>query len=310
MRRALIVVAAIVVFVFAFSRLQWLYGEKFFDVTGRAEWIWAKHQLSRNIPVAFFATKEFDLAPNRTFTRIKILGDPEYTLYFNGTEVGGRRVGDDRILDVYDVSTLAHDTHNRMVVAVRSANGVGGLIASIDETPDYKNAIVTGADWNITRAWASDLLIRDPPPTELQPPMLLGRPPKGRWNYLGRRDGTPAHPIARVVPPREAFDMKTSLPDVEVIEGVAVAVQRPTRATVYDFGPVAGRLRLTSTYFSGNARAVNVRFANIRPELSMVEGAVDHFVFAAGEQQIVDPQERHFRYVMVYGGQATAEVVQ
>jgi hypothetical protein len=33
-------------------------------------------------------------------------------------------------------------------------------------------------------------------------------------------------------------------------------------------------------------------------------------VFAAGEKTIVDPQERHFRYVMVYGRQASVTVVQ
>lgn len=310
MRRAAVVLAAVFILVFAVSRLVWLFGEKFYDVTGPAEWIWAKHELSRNIPVAFFATKEFDLAANRSFTRIKILGDPEYTLYFNGSEIGGRRVGDDRVLDVYDVSRLARDKGNRMVVAVRSANGVGGLIAAVDETEAFKNAVVTGKDWHIVREWTSDLLLRDPPPTEIQEPMLLGKPPKGRWNYLALRRGTPARPVARVVAPRETFDLKTALPDVDVIGGVAVAVQRPARVTVYDFGPIAGRLRLTSTYFSDTARLVNVRFANARSELGYVEGYVDHFVFAAGERSITDPEERHFRYVMVYGGQATAEVVQ
>jgi hypothetical protein len=310
MRRAAVVLAAIFIFVFAFSRLEWLFGRKFYDVTGAATWIWPKHEISRDIPVAFFATKEFDLAPNRSFTRVKILGDPEYTLYFNGTEVGGRRVGDDRALDVYDVSKLARDKRNRMVVAVRSANGVGGLIAAIDETDDFKNAIVTGKDWHIVRSWASDLLIRDPPPTEIETPMLLGRPPERRWNYLELRPGVPAHPITRVVAQRETFLLKTALADVNVIEGVAVRVKRPARATVYDFGPVAGRLRLTSTYFSGAARVVNVRFANTPAELGAVEGSVDHFVFAAGEKQIIDPEERHFRYAMVFSGQATAEVVQ
>jgi hypothetical protein len=310
LRRAGIVIAAVFAFVFAFSRLEWLYGEKFFDAAGTAQWIWARHQLSRNIPVAFFATKEFDLAPNRAFTRVKILGDPEYTLYFNGKEIGGRRVGDDRMLDVYDVSALARDKNNRMVVAVRSANGVGGLIASIDETDNYKNAIVTGKDWGVIRFWASDLLTRDPPSSEVQPPMILGKPPKGRWNYLTQRAGQPAQPIQRVVAPVDTFSFKTALPDVDVIEGVAVAVKRPTRATAFDFGPTAGRLRLTSAYFGGFPRAVNVRFANTRAELTTVEGSVERFVFAAGELQIVDPQERRFRYVMVYGGQASAEVVQ
>src|SRR5215470_12467180 len=102
-RLALIALAAVVV-TFSLSRLYLLYAHKFYDTTGRAEWIWAPHRLSSDVPVAFFATREFNLPPNRYFTRIKIAGDPEYTLWFNGTEIGGRKLGDARALDVYDVT--------------------------------------------------------------------------------------------------------------------------------------------------------------------------------------------------------------
>src|ERR1700730_5062560 len=84
MRRLTIALLVLFGLVAASSRLYLLYAHKFFDVTGRAQWIWAQHQLSRDIPVAFFATRNFDLPPNRQFARIKIAGDPEYTLYFNG----------------------------------------------------------------------------------------------------------------------------------------------------------------------------------------------------------------------------------
>ena len=83
----------------------------------------------------------------------------------------------------------------------------------------------------------------------------------------------------------------------------------PKRATVYDFGPTTGRTRLTLRYLSGVAHAINVRFANEQSELFAVEGNVEPFVFAAGEQTIVDPVERRFRYVMVYGGGVRAEAV-
>src|SRR2546428_7963219 len=79
----------------AYSQLDLLYSHKFLDITGRAQWIWPRHQLSREIPVAFFATRNFDLPPNRLFTRVKVFGDPEYTLYFNGAQIGGRRAGED-----------------------------------------------------------------------------------------------------------------------------------------------------------------------------------------------------------------------
>src|SRR6266851_1179542 len=115
MRRLAIATFGLFLFTAAFHRLNLLYSHKFFDVTGRAQWIWPQHRFAANVPVAFFATRDFDLPKNR---------------YFTGREVGGRRTAEDMALDVYDVSTLAHDGPNRIVVAARSANGVGGLLAS------------------------------------------------------------------------------------------------------------------------------------------------------------------------------------
>ena len=310
-RRLAIAAIAIFAFVAAFDRLYLLYAHKFFDITGRAQWIWAQHQISRNIPVAFFATHNFDLPPNRQFARIKVAVDPEYTLYFNGTQVGGRRMAETAALDVYDVSKLARDRGNRLVIAARSANGVGGVIASIDVTDDYKNVEPTGNAWRIVRAWRDDLLVRDPPSAWMTTPTLIGRPPIGRWNFLASRTGDPAKPAGQVVPPKTEFRFKTAIPEVRDISGVPVVVPQPIAAVAYDFGGgVRGRVQFTTTYDNRVARAIRVRFANDRSELIAVEGPVERFVFAAGEKTIVDPEERAFRYVMVYGGQATAAVVQ
>ena len=310
MKRILVALAALFAGVAAFSRLDLLYSHKFFDVTGSAQWIWAQHQISREIPVAFFATRDFDLPPNRYYTRIKVTADPEYTLYFNGREIGGRRMGDESALDVYEVSSLARTRGNRLVIAVRSPNGVGGLIASVDIQPDFQNVVVTGRDWNIVRQWRNDLVVRDPPPGFLSAPMLLGRPPIGRWNYLSRRAGVFTPPIRRIVAPRGAFALRTALPEVRSPGGVAIIVPRPIGATVFDFGSITGRPRLTINFDNGVSRAVSVRFANDRSELMSIEGPIDPFVFAAGERTVTDPQVRDFRYIMVYGGQATADVVQ
>lgn len=310
MRRLAIVAASVVIATFSLSRLWLLYAHKFYDVTGRAQWIWAQHQLSRNIPVAFFATRDFDLPPNRYFTKVKIAGDPEYTLWFNGTEIGGRKVGDARAIDVYDVTPIARTSANRMVIGVRSRDGVGGIIASVDIAPDYQNVVVTDEKWHIVRQWMDDLMVRDPEPSAVTGPMRLGRPPAGRWNYLARQDRKRAEPPQRVIAPRGTFDIRTGLARVDVRAGVAVTLVDPKRATVCDFGPTTGRVRLTLRYVSGAAHAISVRFANERSELFEVEGPVEPFVFAAGEQIIVDPVERRFRYVMVYSSEAGVEVVQ
>ncbi len=310
MRQLTIGLLALFGIIAAYSRLDLLYSHKFFDITGRAQWIWLRHQLSREIPIAFFATRNFDLPPNRLFTRIKVFGDPEYTLYFNGAEIGGRRVGEESALDVYDVSSLARTRGNRMVIAARSPNGVGGVIAAVDVTQEYQNIVPTGSEWNIARRWRDDLLLRDPPASLMAPAMLIGRPPLGRWNFLSRRPGLFTPPARRVVAPTSAFSFKTAIPQIDVKGGVAVVVSRSIGATAYDFGPISGRARLTINYDNGVSRAVRVRFANDRSELLTVEGPVEPFVFAAGERTITDPQQRQFRYVMVYGGQATVSVVQ
>ena len=310
MRRLTIALLALLGLVAAYSKLDLLYSHKFFDNTGRAQWIWAQQQLSRGVPVAFFATRNFDLPPNRQFTRIKVFGDPEYTLYFNGMQVGGRRVGEESALDVYDVSKLARDRGNRIVIAARSPNGVGGVIASVDVTRDYQNMVPTGSEWAIVRNWRDDLLVRDAPYSAMSSPMLIGRPPVGRWDFLTPRAGVFAGAVQRVVAPRAAFRFKTAIPMIEDRSGVVVVVPHPISATAYDFGPIRGRARLTINYDNGVSREVSVRFANDASELRLIEAPIEPFVFAAGERTVTDPQERQFRYVIVYGSQASVVVVQ
>ena len=309
MRRLAIILAAIFLFTFAFSRLQLLYSHKFFDVTGPAEWIWMQHRMAQNVPVAFFATRDFDLPADRYFTKIKIAADPEYTLYFNGQQVAGRRGQDGDLLDVYDVSALARTGRNRIVIAARSANGVGGVIAAVDIRPDFL-VVPTGRDWNIVRVWSDDLPLRDPPRSLLARPMLLGRPPARRWNYLTRRPGEFLKPITRVVAPRRAFRMVGALPEISIKGGVAVAGSAPTPAIVYDFGFIDGRVRLVTTPGLAACRLVRARMANAAAELPPPEGDLESFVFAPGERMLTEPRRHSFRYVMVYGGDASAQAVQ
>ncbi len=309
MRRLTIVIVLGFLFFAAFTHLNRLYSHKFFDVTGTAQWIWPKHQLSRDVPVAFFAARDFDLPENRYYTKIKVAGDPEYTLYFNGQEIGGRRFGEDRdALDVYDVTQLAKTGRNRIVIAARSVNGVGGVLAAVDLSTEVENYVVTDASWKIFRRWSPALPLRDAGTSA--PPMILGQPPTGRWNYLATVPAKPQLPVQKVVQAKEAFTFFTRIPEVKVIGGTAVVGSRRVRATAYDFGDMAdGRVRLLIDFDSGQPREINLRFANIKPELFSVEGDIRPFVFAPGERTLIDPEVRHFRYVMVYGGQARAEVV-
>lgn len=288
-------------FVVAFFQLQLLYSHKFFDATGRAEWIWQRHELARRMPVAFFAVRDFELPANRYYTHIKIAGDPRYTFWLNGSEVGGRATGEMPTLDEYDVGTIARTGTNRLVVAVRSVDGVGGLLAAIDISPETANYIVTGSDWKIFERWNDGLILRDPPDVRPQTPMLLGRPPLRRWNYLQKAAGIRAPDAREVINPSGRFALNAALPSVRIVEGVAVASSERVRATAFEFAPnTAGRLRLILPVPARRSSVVNVRFANNRDELAPLEGNVTPFVFAAGERVALDAEVRHFHYAMVY----------
>jgi hypothetical protein len=310
-RRLAIVIVCGVLFAAAFARLESTYSRKFFDVTGPAKWIWPVGDIKAELPVAFYATHDFDLPPKRYYTKVKIAADPEYTLYFNGTEIGSRRMAaDDHTLDVYDVTPLAKTGRNRIVVAVRSEKGVGGILVALDIAPETENYVVTNAHWKIARHWTPALLNRDVPPMER--PTVIGEPPVGRWNYLQPRDVVVASAPSVVQKPVAVWNFRGALSEVKEVNGVAVRGSRRVRAWAFDFGgPVNGRIRLTRSDQSMvvGDDVIDVRFANGRDELPSVEGSVTPFTFGAGERTIVDPQTHSFRYVAVYERLAVPEVV-
>lgn len=309
MKRLTIVVAFVFVFTAAFALLERTYSQKFFDITGNAKWIWAQHRMSDDVPVAFFAAREFDLPERRIFTHLKILGDPEYTVYINGQEIAGRRVGEERALDVYDISSIVKTGTNRVVIAVRAPRGVGGLIAAIDIAPETRNWVVTDARWKIYRQWDPTLLFADVANVRAERPAIIGEPPVGRWNYLTVAQQTLREPATTVMPPRAAFERMGIIPRISTQGGVAVAVAAKARATAYDFGFTKGRIRLTTKSTQITSRAVNVRFAFAENELGLMEWNLRPVVFAPGETEVTTPESHDFRYAMVFGKDVRADVV-
>ena len=83
----------------------------------------------------------------------------------------------------------------------------------------------------------------------------------------------------------------------------------PARASVFDFGPTRGRVRLRLESLTSVPPVVNIRLANTLEEASRIDWQLRPFVFARGERVLVDPEEFGFRYVVVYGGRASAEVI-
>jgi hypothetical protein len=309
MKRLTVVLVFLFVFTAAFAQLHRVYSHKFYGISGRAQWIWAHHRMSSNEPVAFFAVREFDLPENRYFTHLKLLGDPEYTVYLNGREIAGRRVGEERQLDFYDISTLVKTGRNRIVVAVRAPQGMGGLIAAIDLAPETQNWLVTDANWKIYRWWYPELIVRDPHGAAWEPPQIVGEPPIGRWNYLSPVMREMHEPPSTAAPPRETFDVIGLLPNIRTREGIAVAGADRTRATAFDFGFTTGQVRLTNAKSHFASRAVNVRFANTRGELELIEWNFRPVVFAPGETVVTTPEPHRFRYVMVFGRGVKVDVL-
>lgn len=314
-KRLTLVVAFVVAFVAVFAYLHRLYAAKFFGITGKAQWIWAQHQMSSNEPVAFFAAREFDLPERRVYTHLKVLGDPEYTVYVNGSELAGRLIAGrrqtnvDQRLDLYDISGLVKTGRNRIVVAVRAPQGIGGLIAAIDLAPETQNWLITDARWRIYRSWHPDLLHRDTGKARWEAPQLVGVPPIGRWNYLDivKREPSPAtHSLTQ---PRESFEVVGLIPTIRTRQGVAVAVTDRARATAFDFGFTRGRLRLTRERTHVASRAVNVRFAYGREELGYAEWNLRPIVFAPHENTVTTPETHDFRYAMVFATGVKAELV-
>lgn len=315
MRRLTIVLAMIFAFTAAFTHLDRIYSRKFFDITGNARWIWAQHRMSDNVPLAFFAARDFTLPANRFYTHLKVLGDPEYTVFFNGREIAGRRLDDhrgeteERVLDLYDISELARTGRNRLVIAVRAPSGAGGLIASIDIAPETANWVVTGGDWKIYRRWDPRILLADVPDAPWEPPAIIGSPPVGRWNYL-QAVARPLVPLpTQVTPPVDAFEQMAFIPKIRTTGGVAVAGSEEARATAFDFGFMKGRVRLIDDRDRAVSQTVNVRFAFDRAELRLAEWNLRPLVFAPGEHTLTTPEIHDFRYAMVFGRGVRAEVV-
>jgi len=310
MRRLTIVLALVFAFTAAFSFLLRTYSQKFFDITGQARWIWAQARMSDAEPVAFFAARDFTLPENRIFTHLKVLGDPEYSVFVNGREIAGRTVDEEsRALDLYDISGAVHTGRNRIVVAVRASQGVGGLLAGIDIAPETANFVVTDASWKIYRTWSPEILLRDPPNGKWQAPAVIGEPPVGRWNYLALEQRPLTSPPATAVQPHESFEQLALLPVIRTVAGIAVATNARQRATAFDFGFTKGRIRLTMQDAPFLSKAVNVRFANAREELALVDWGMRRVVFAPGEHVVTTPESHDFRYVMVFGKGVTVEVV-
>lgn len=308
MKRLTIVLAFVFVFTAAFSHLAAVYSQKFYDRTAPAQLLWARHPMSANEPVAFFAAREVDLPANRVYVRLKLLGDPEYTLYVNGREIAGRLVGEDRALDYYDLSSVMQTGRNRIVVAVRAPKGVGAFLAALDLAPETENWVVSDREWKIYRRW-DPLILQYDVAGQWERPAIVGAPPAGRWNFLEIVKHEPEAPAATFVAAKQSFELIALLPTIRTQAGISVAGSERARARAFDFGPVRGRIRVSQERPRGFSRLVQVRFANDPSELGLLELNPRALVLAPGETEVTTPEERLFRYAVAFAPDVKVELV-
>lgn len=275
-----------------FTTTHAFYAAKFGRTTGDAEWLWTWNWVSRQKPAVFFATHDFVLEGNGPWVRINIACDPMYTLFFNEVEVGGGRWEDAGSIDVYDVTDLAIAGVNRIVVAVRAPDGVGGLLASVDTGPLSRNVVVTGGHWRLSHRWSPDLLLADPP--DAVEPRVLGAPPDGRWDFPPKKDRDRYEAGGFVLHPTSTSATTVTLSRIALVGGVAIAGRDDVEATVYDFGRyVTGRPRLALP--PGEMRALRFRTVSDLAHLRD-EGTPEALVIAPGEKTVTEPRPRTFRY--------------
>jgi hypothetical protein len=296
-RAALITLIAAALFG-SYSYLYRFFSDKFYRTTGEASWIWRSgERLSKGAPAVVYAATDFEVPEGMHHVKVNVVADPEYMLYLNGQPIGGNVFAVSRAIDVFEVTTLVKKGTNRVVIACRSANGAGAILASVDFGPMRRNLIVSDESWRIFPRF--DPRIMTPGWVEgSRAPLVFGPQPFGRWNYLDRveREIDRAEQRELGAAAVEGFD--TALPEIRTPSGVAVVVSRPVSARAFDFGPIEGRARFIRPT-ANETRVVQVRYANHESEFE-VEGPTHPLVFAEGELDVLDPPRRSYRYIIVY----------
>jgi hypothetical protein len=176
--------------------------------------------MSATVPVAFFATRDFD-APreSRLYTHLKVLGDPEYTVFINGRESRGTprrrhawtrrdtRARSLRHLADREVGTQSHRDRRARAAGRRRFDRLdrhrpgdrelGGDRRQLAHLPPLGSAHPAG----------------DPAATRGSRRRSSARRPIGRWNYLATREQPLASPPnVSITPPNDVFAQMGVIP--------------------------------------------------------------------------------------------------
>jgi len=145
-----------------------------------AEWIWSPPRGRPGMPVVMFAAKDFELDFKPVRAELEIAGDEEYHLMVNGRGVAAGRYRSR--LDAYPVGNILRLGANRLLVELRSARGVGGLLVRlhVSGAEGRSTTIVSDGSWRVMRRYVQGVS-RPTSATWGEPVRVWGAPPTGRW---------------------------------------------------------------------------------------------------------------------------------
>lgn len=280
--------------------------------TGAAQWIWEPRDHRDLSPAAFYAVRDFTLDTPPARARLLVDGDPEYILYLNGQRVGtgGWRPG--APLDVWEVGPLLQPGANRLLAEVRSDNGNGGFLLSLQDEERGRQLVRSDESWRVfhehqlgvLRGWLPLRGAFSPPSV---PASCWGEPPLGRW---GRPRLGPVRPLLA--------ELSTGRPVPAVSSVLLPTLDRfpPERPhppfRLFDWGrQVTGYLLVDVE--PPTAQAQGLLYTGNAPPQPSDQRPATGIVLMAGRRTWMDARPRRFRYALVVGlgglsGAASARV--
>lgn len=279
--------------------LDWAW-RLWFCPTRSAAWIWSPGAEAGKAPQTFFAVRDFVLTFPPDEAWLFAQGDEEAHVYLNGEPVLLYRYADNDPLAVVDVAPVLLPGANRIAVELRSAQGMGGLLVSLETKGREQVWVGTDEEWRIVRSLTAETMVAGTPIVDSQPAEVLSLPPAGRWGrpraggvrlqlreQLLRPEG--------VLPHRARSELLTRWTTL----GRVVDWETPQvgRKVVFDWGKeVTGYLNFS---FSLTREARGLYFAGRGPKDPEFNSPSGWFEKLDGTRTWTATEPRAFRYVTV-----------
>jgi len=278
--------------------------------TGAAQWIWESRDHRDLSPAAFYAVRDFTLDTVPARARLIVSGDPEYILYLNGERVGTGAWRRGVRLDVWEVAPLLQPGGNRLLAEIRSDNGNGGFLLSLEDEERGRQIVGSDESWRVfhehqlgvVRGWLPLSGAFSPPSAAAS---CWGMPSLGRWGRprLGpvrvrlseMATGRPAPAVSSVLlPALNHFPAERPHPPFHLFDWG----RQVTGYLLVDVQPSAERA--SGMLYTGTG-ILPPQPGDQRPDAGMV--------IMAGRRTWMDARPRRFRYALVVGLGDTVDAV-